>query len=66
MYCPKCGKETDTSGQFCQWCGAPIEAGELAVTTNVTAVYALRPADAPDAPEGMDMPEGEAEAAPAN
>ena len=46
--------------------GAPIEAGELAVTTNVTAVYALRPADAPDAPEGMDMPEGEAEAAPAN
>jgi uncharacterized RDD family membrane protein YckC len=26
MYCPKCGKETDTSGQFCQWCGAPIEA----------------------------------------
>jgi len=26
MYCPKCGKETDTSGQFCQWCGAPTEA----------------------------------------
>ncbi|WP_374634656.1 SIMPL domain-containing protein [Paracoccus sp. (in: a-proteobacteria)] len=26
---------------------APIEAGELAVTTSVTAVYGLRPADAP-------------------
>lgn len=26
MFCPKCGKETDASGQFCQWCGAPIEA----------------------------------------
>ncbi len=25
MFCPKCGKETDASGQFCQWCGAPIE-----------------------------------------
>ncbi|WP_422172911.1 DUF7575 domain-containing protein, partial [Methanoregula sp.] len=20
MFCPKCGKETDASGQFCQWC----------------------------------------------
>jgi len=26
MFCPKCGKETDASGQFCQWCGAPIDA----------------------------------------
>ena len=43
--------------------GAPIEAGELAVTTNVTAVYALLPTDAP---EDMDMPEGEAETPPAN
>jgi uncharacterized RDD family membrane protein YckC len=25
MFCPKCGKETDASGQFCQWCGATIE-----------------------------------------
>ncbi|MFZ0005151.1 MAG: RDD family protein [Methanoregula sp.] len=25
MFCPKCGKETDASGQFCQWCGAPID-----------------------------------------
>ncbi|MCX6689724.1 MAG: RDD family protein [Methanoregula sp.] len=22
MFCPKCGKETDASGKFCQWCGA--------------------------------------------
>ncbi|WP_424028785.1 DUF7575 domain-containing protein, partial [Methanoregula sp.] len=19
MFCPKCGKETDASGKFCQW-----------------------------------------------
>ncbi len=25
MFCPKCGKETDASGQFCQWCGAPTD-----------------------------------------
>lgn len=37
---------------------APIEAGELAVTTSVTAIYALRPADTdPDAPDMPDMPE---------
>ncbi len=24
MFCPKCGKETDTSGKFCQWCGADV------------------------------------------
>ncbi len=24
MFCPKCGKETDASGIFCQWCGADI------------------------------------------
>jgi len=24
MFCPKCGKETDASGKFCQWCGAEI------------------------------------------
>ncbi len=22
MYCPKCGRETESSGRFCQWCGA--------------------------------------------
>ena len=22
MFCPKCGKETDASGKFCQWCGS--------------------------------------------
>jgi len=26
MFCPKCGKETDASGKFCQWCGSDIEA----------------------------------------
>ena len=25
MFCPKCGKETDASGKFCQWCGTDIE-----------------------------------------
>jgi len=22
MYCPKCGRETESGGRFCQWCGA--------------------------------------------
>jgi uncharacterized RDD family membrane protein YckC len=26
MFCPKCGKETDASGKFCQWCGSDIDA----------------------------------------
>jgi uncharacterized RDD family membrane protein YckC len=26
MFCPKCGKETDASGKFCQWCGSDIAA----------------------------------------
>jgi len=25
MFCPKCGKETDAMGKFCQWCGEDIE-----------------------------------------
>jgi uncharacterized RDD family membrane protein YckC len=25
MYCPKCGKETEQSGKFCQWCGAELK-----------------------------------------
>ena len=24
MFCPKCGKETDALGKFCQWCGEDI------------------------------------------
>ncbi|MFY9799763.1 MAG: RDD family protein [Methanoregula sp.] len=24
MFCPKCGKETDALGKFCQWCGADV------------------------------------------
>jgi len=34
----------------------PIEAGELAVRADVTAVFAMRPADAP---QGGGQPEGE-------
>ncbi len=25
MYCPKCGKETEQSGKYCQWCGANLQ-----------------------------------------
>jgi len=25
MYCPRCGKETEQSGHFCQWCGADLK-----------------------------------------
>jgi uncharacterized RDD family membrane protein YckC len=25
MYCPKCGKETEQSGKFCQWCGSSLK-----------------------------------------
>jgi uncharacterized RDD family membrane protein YckC len=28
MYCPKCGKETEQSGKFCQWCGAELKDGQ--------------------------------------
>jgi hypothetical protein len=24
VYCPMCGKSTDATGKFCQWCGASI------------------------------------------
>ncbi|ABS56803.1 RDD domain containing protein [Methanoregula boonei 6A8] len=34
MFCPKCGKETDASGQFCQWCGAPIDAAPPAAVAS--------------------------------
>jgi uncharacterized RDD family membrane protein YckC len=30
MFCPKCGKETDASGKFCQWCGSDIESLPMA------------------------------------
>ncbi|MEF9604944.1 hypothetical protein O4J55_22520, partial [Paracoccus sp. PXZ] len=39
----------------------PIEAGELAVSANVTAVFAMHPADAP---EGGEPPAPEGEATP--
>lgn len=25
MHCPKCGKETEQSGKFCQWCGSSLK-----------------------------------------
>ena len=25
VYCPRCGKSTDDSGRFCQWCGVNLE-----------------------------------------
>ena len=33
MFCPKCGKETDALGKFCQWCGA-----DIVTTTPLTPV----------------------------
>ena len=29
MFCPKCGKETDALGKFCQWCGEDIVANPV-------------------------------------
>jgi uncharacterized RDD family membrane protein YckC len=34
MFCPKCGKETDASGKYCQWCGADIESVPAAPVTS--------------------------------
>jgi uncharacterized RDD family membrane protein YckC len=44
MFCPKCGKETDASGKFCQWCGSDIE-----------SVAARAPAAAPEEDDGPDV-----------
>jgi uncharacterized RDD family membrane protein YckC len=44
MFCPKCGKETDASGQFCQWCGTPIE-------TAPAVPAAVQVPEADDAPD---------------
>jgi uncharacterized RDD family membrane protein YckC len=43
MFCPKCGKETDASGKFCQWCGADIE--------SVTARAPVATAEEDDGPD---------------
>lgn len=49
MFCPKCGKETDALGKFCQWCGAdvitnpqsgPITAPEEEERGNDVGIYA--------------------------
>ena len=44
MFCPKCGKETDASGQFCQWCGAPID-------TTLPAPAVMTASDPDEGPE---------------
>jgi uncharacterized RDD family membrane protein YckC len=44
MFCPKCGKETDASGKFCQWCGADNE-----------AIAARAPVGAPEEDEGPEV-----------
>ena len=44
MFCPKCGKETDASGKFCQWCGADIES----VTARAPAAASPEEDDGPD------------------
>ena len=36
MICPKCGKETDALGKFCQWCGEDIVIAPA--TTTLVAV----------------------------
>jgi len=43
MFCPKCGKETDALGKYCQWCGAD----------NVSTPPA--PSTAPEEEEGADV-----------
>jgi uncharacterized RDD family membrane protein YckC len=44
MFCPKCGKETDALGKFCQWCGADI-------VTNPPAVPVATPEEEDEAPD---------------
>lgn len=40
---------------------APIEAGELTVTANVSAIFAMQPIDAPQAPDMGEQPDQDAE-----
>jgi len=40
MFCPKCGKETDDSGVFCNWCGSNITA-EYIDATGIIFVFLL-------------------------
>jgi uncharacterized RDD family membrane protein YckC len=42
MFCPKCGKETDALGKFCQWCGEDI------VTDPATPVATPEEVEEPD------------------
>jgi len=42
MLCPKCGRETDTLGKFCQWCGEDI------VTDPETPVAIIEEVEVPD------------------
>jgi len=42
MFCPKCGKETDALGKFCQWCGEDI------VSIPATIIATPEEEEAPD------------------
>ena len=42
MFCPKCGKETDALGKFCQWCGTDI------VSNPVTPIATPEEEEGPD------------------
>ena len=44
MFCPKCGKETDALGKFCQWCGADI-------VTNPPAIPVATPEEEGEGPD---------------
>jgi hypothetical protein len=36
IFCPRCGKETDATGAFCQWCG-----WDVSEITNVGIKYGI-------------------------
>ena len=44
MFCPKCGKETDALGKFCQWCGADI-------VTNPPLTHMVTPEEEEEEPD---------------
>ncbi|MEI6841613.1 MAG: zinc-ribbon domain-containing protein, partial [Methanomicrobiales archaeon] len=35
MFCSKCGKKTDDSGKYCQWCGAEVKVAPPAPATKL-------------------------------
>ncbi len=49
MFCPKCGKETDASGKYCQWCGS--DSGSQAVRPVAAAPVAPVVVEEEEGPE---------------